>query len=314
MNSLFTGANNPMLFEEMSIFATIAEEGGFTAAAKKLKRSKAYISQKMNKLEDHLGLQLLFRTTRKVSLTEVGRDYLIYCQDITKTAEHADRMVASMKGEMTGRITVSAPYSFGEIMISEVLLKFQDDYPTVQVDLDLSNEIRNLKTDNVDMTIRGGRVIDDDLVAIPLIKRQQLVVATREYLNEFGVPQLPEDLLDHNCVGFRYEMQELGWKFLKEGELVRMQVDGKFSVNSNSLIKKLALKSQGLALIPSYVIHKELQSGELVQVLTDYCEPAFSFYLSYVYQKNLAKKNRVLIDYIKDYFKSYNIEDGLTTQ
>ena len=159
-------------FEEMAIFARIAEKGSFTAAAKSLGRSKAFVSQQLTKLEELLGIQLLFRTTRQLSLTEAGKVYLEYCQDIIRSAAAAKRSIAALQGEMTGSISISATNSFGEIIVSDVLSRFQEKYPDIRIDLDLSDEIRDLKTNDIDISIRGGSVVDDDLVAIPLVKWQ----------------------------------------------------------------------------------------------------------------------------------------------
>ncbi len=114
------------LYDEMAVFATIADKGSFTATAAELGRSKAYVSQQMTRLEDTLGLQLLFRTTRKVSLTEAGQIYLEYCQQIVRSGLHANRAVAALKGDMSGLIKISVPTSFGELMVDEILSEFQD--------------------------------------------------------------------------------------------------------------------------------------------------------------------------------------------
>ena len=138
-------------FDEMAIFAAIAEHGSFTGAAKSLGRSKAYVSQQITKLEETLDIQLLFRTTRKVSLTEAGKVYLSYCQDIVKTAEEAKQSIAALQGEMMGNINVSAPNSFGEIVLSECLLAFQEIYPKIKINLDLSDEIKDLGEELADV-------------------------------------------------------------------------------------------------------------------------------------------------------------------
>ncbi|MBT4889801.1 MAG: LysR family transcriptional regulator [Rhodospirillales bacterium] len=290
-------------FEEMAIFARIAEQGSFTAAAKSLGRSKAYVSQQLTKLEERLGIQLLFRTTRKLSLTEAGKVYLDYCQAIVKSATEARQSIAALQGEMTGSICLSTTSSFGEIMVSEVLSRFQEKYPEVQIDLDLSDEIKDLQAEGIDMTIRGGEVVDENLVAIPLVQWRMFVVATPEYLATHGTPQTPDDLKDHNCIGTKHETTNTGWPFMINGEIKRIKVDGNFTVNRNPMIKKSTLQGKGLAWLPSYVAYREIQSGELVRVLSDYDAPAFTFFLTYVYQKAIPFRNRRLIDFIKEWFE-----------
>jgi DNA-binding transcriptional LysR family regulator len=294
-------------FEEMAIFARIAEHGSFTAAAKSMGRSKAYVSQQMTNLEELLGIQLLFRTTRKLSLTEAGRVYLDYCEAIIKSAAAARQSIAALQGEMTGMIRVSAPDSFGEIIIADILALFQQEYPDIQIDLDLSSELRDLKADNIDISIRGGAVVDDDLVAIPLAKWHMIIVGTPSYFERCGTPQTPVILKNHNCIGTRYETTVTGWPFTIDGAIKRIRVAGDFSVNRNPLIKQAALEGKGLAWLPSYVVHKELQSGELVRVLAEFDAPAFTVYIAYVYQKAMPLRQRRLIDFIKNWFETHKI-------
>ncbi len=289
-------------FNEMAIFASIAERGSFTSAAKSLGRSKAFVSQQLTKLEEKLGTQLLFRTTRKLSLTEAGKVYLDYCQDIVKSAAAARQSIAALQGEMEGSICISATNSFGEIMVSDVLFSFQEKYPNIQINLDLSDDIQDLKENSIDLSIRGGTVVDDDLVAIPLVNWQMFTVGTTAYLEKFGAPETPDDLKAHNCIGSKHETQISGWPYLIDGQIQRIKVAGDFSVNRNPLIKQTALLGKGLAWVPSFVVHQEVASGRLVRVLSDFDPPAFTFYLVYVYQKAMPFRQRCLIDFIKNWF------------
>ncbi len=297
-------------FEEMAIFAIIADKGSFTAAAAEMGRSKAYVSQQITKLEEILGLQLLFRTTRKVSLTESGRVYLGYCQQILQSAEQAKQAVAALQGEMTGEIIITAPNSFGELMAGDVLTKFQDIYPNIKINLDLSDTTRDLKTENVDIAIRGGAVVDEDLVAIPIASRRMLMVGSPEYLQKHGIPKVPEDLMAHNCIAYQESISLNGWPFIVDGKEVRIVVDGDFTVNRNPTIKQLALSGRGLARLPSYVLNRELKSGALIEVLEEYTQSTFRFYLVYLYQKSLPMKNRRMIDFIKSWFQENEISNN----
>ncbi|MCP4981306.1 MAG: LysR family transcriptional regulator [Gammaproteobacteria bacterium] len=295
--------NDP--FNEMAIFASIAEKGSFTAAAKSLGRSKAFVSQQLTKLEEILGTQLLFRTTRKLSLTEAGKVYLDYCQDIVKSATAARQSIAALQGEMEGSICISATSSFGEIIVSDILFSFQEKYPDVQIDLDLSDDIQDLKENGIDLSIRGGTVVDDELVAIPIVTWQMFTVGTTSYLEEYGAPKTPNDLKAHNCIGTKHETTVLGWPYIIDGQIQRIKVAGDFTVNRNPLIKQTALQGKGLAWVPSYVVHQEIMSGQLVRVLSDYDPPAFTFYLVYVYQKAMPFRQRCLIDFIKNWFTEH---------
>lgn len=289
-------------FNEMAIFARIAEKGSFTAAARSLGRSKAFVSQQLSKLEQMLGTQLLFRSTRKLSLTEAGKVYLDYCQDIAKSAAEAKRSIAALQGKMEGLICVSTTNSLGELIISEILLSFQEKYPKIQIDLDLSDDIRDLKENRIDLCIRGGNIVDDELVAIPLLNWQMFTVGTPLYLEKFGTPLTPEDLKAHNCIGHKYEMTELGWPYIIDGQFKRIKVNGAFTVTRNPLIKQISLLGKGLAWMPSYVVEQEIKSGNLIRILENFDPPMSTFYLVYVYQKAIPFRQRCLIDFIKKRF------------
>jgi len=289
-------------FNDMAIFARIAEMGSFTAAAQSLGRSKAYVSQRLSSLEQMLGTQLLFRSTRKLSFTEAGKIYLVYCQDITKSAAEAKRSIAALQGQMEGSIRISATNSFGEVLLLEALLNFQQKYPNIHIDLDLSDDIRDLHDSDIDLCIRGGNVTDEQLVAIPLLNWQMYTVATPQYLDKFSTPATPDDLKAHNCIGLEHEMTVAGWPYIIDGQFRRVTVNGDFSVTRNSLIKHITLAGKGLGWMPSYVLDKELRSGDLVRVLNDFEPPPFTFYLAYVYQKAMPYRQRRLIDFLKDWF------------
>jgi len=286
----------------MAIFASIVEKGSFTASAKSLGRSKAFVSQQLTRLEEKLGTQLLFRTTRNLSLTEAGKVYLDYCQDIVRSASAARQSIAALQGEMEGSICISATNSFGEIMVSDVLFSFQEKYPNIQIDLDLSDEIQDLKENGIDLSIRGGTVVDDELVAIPLVNWRMFTVGTPAYLEKFGAPETPDDLKTHNCIGTKHRTRISGWSYIIDGQIQRITVNGDFTVNRNPLIKHTALLGKGLAWVPSYVVHQEIVSGQLVRILSDFDPPAFTFYLVYVYQKAMPFRQRCLIDFIKNWF------------
>ena len=286
----------------MAIFAAIAEKGSFTAAAKSLGRSKAFVSQQLTRLEEMLGMQLLFRTTRKLSLTEAGKVYLDYCQDIVRSATAAQQSIAALQGEMQGSICISAPNSFGEIMVSEVLFNFQEKYPEIQIDLDLSDDLQDLKEKGIDLAIRDDAVVDDDLVAIPLFNWNMLTVATKAYLDENGTPETPDDLKSHNCIGTKYRTRTAGWSYMIDGQIQRIKVDGDFTVNRNPLIKHTTLLGKGLARMPSYVVQQEIRTGQLIRVLGEFDPPALNFHLVYVYPKAMPFRQRCLIDFIKKWF------------
>ncbi|WP_343562040.1 LysR family transcriptional regulator [Kiloniella sp. b19] len=301
--------NEPL--EKMAIFAAIAEHGSFTGAAQALGRSKSHVSASLSRLEEELGLQLMHRTTRSLSLTEAGKVYLKHCQELVRSAAEGRQAIRSLQEEMVGHISISASPSFGETHVYPLLSAFKELYPQVTINLDQSDGLVDLKSGDFDLAFRGGRVVnpdrgghglDPDLVAIPLVKGHMIVVATPDYLAAEGTPHHPDDLRHHNCIGTDFEVNNLGWPFLIDGEIKRRTVPCDFTVQRNSLIKIRTLQSHGIGWMPSYILDRELRAGELVLLLTDYQSPPFDIYLTYAYQKVLPLRQRRLVDFIKAHF------------
>lgn len=291
-----------MYFEEMATFAAISRHGSMTGAAGELRISKAHVSQQLSRLEEHMQTKLINRTTRKLSLTESGRALLPYCNEILSTMTQAKSHLQSLQGEVRGRLSISCSGSFGKIVVSRILRDFQETYPEIEVNLDINDKLVNLTDQNIDLVFRSRRVLDPDLVALPLVQVRQIIVASPEYLEKHGTPTHPDDLDNHNCVGFEPELRKHGWEFMIDGKIVRKQVDGNFKVNNNGVIKDLALNGLGIAIIPSYEVMDELRAKKLRALLFEYAPPQRHMYLAYLYQRSLPQKIRSCIDFTRQWF------------
>ena len=294
------------LVEEMTTFAVVARAGSFTAAAKELKRSKAYVSLQISRLEEAIGLQLLFRSTRRLELTEAGRAYVSLCSQLLETAEEATRTVDALKGSMKGMIRISVPVSFGQAFLTEIISDFQQAYPDVQIQLELHNAFKDLKVERLELAVRMSSQLEDGLVAIELGELVTPIYGSKAYFSSHGRPETPNDLDQHTVILHSGVDEDGMWPFLTDGNVERQPVNWKMSVNHYPLIREAAISGQGLARLPTYLVRDELKKGTLEPVLNSYLPPSQPIYLVYDYQGVLPLKNRKFIDFVKQWFSSAN--------
>ncbi|WP_207061784.1 LysR family transcriptional regulator [Motiliproteus sp. SC1-56] len=290
------------LIEEMTTFAVVARAGSFTAAAHQLQRSKAYVSLQVSRLESAIGLQLLFRTTRRLELTEAGRAYLDYCAQLLDTVDEAGRAVDALKGSMTGILRLSVPVSFGQVFLTEVITAFQQHYPEVQVQLELHNAFRDLKVQGLDMAVRISSELKADLVAIRIGDLSTPIYGSPSYFARHGRPRAPDDLAKHTAILHNGVDADQRWPMLIDGDIQRHPISWRMSVNHYPLIREAAIQGQGLARLPSYLAEKDVAAGKLDAVLTDFLPPPQPIYLVYDYQGALPLKNRTFIDFTRKWF------------
>jgi DNA-binding transcriptional LysR family regulator len=290
--------------ERMLTFAGVVDAGSFTAAAERLGCSKAHVSQQISRLEDALGVQLLFRTTRRLELTEAGRTFLSYCRQMQNTADSAHRAVDALRGEMTGVIRITMPASFGEAILRDLVTPFLDRYPGIDFQIELENRVTDLRAGHFDMALRTPSPADEDLVALRLTDYQELLCASPAYLERSEPVQLPESLGTHRLLVNRHsDSGDRVWQLHRGAETVEVPVNRQMVMNHYSLLRRAALAGLGIARLPTYLVHEDLKSGRLERVLPEYdaSEP-LPVYLVYPWQRTLPLKNRRFIDFTLERF------------
>ena len=295
------------LVEEMTTFAMVAKTNSFTKAAQQLGKSKTYVSLQVSRLEEAIGLQLLFRTTRHLELTEAGRSYVDYCYQILNTIDEASQAVDVLKGSMRGVIKLTVPVSFGKVFLDDIISGFQLLYPQIQVLLELDNKVQNLKEAEMDMAIRMSTQLNDDLVAICIGELCTPIYASPDYLSQMGTPNLPEELSRYDAILHSKTDRDHHWSLMVNGHVQRIKLSWKLSINNYLLIRDAALESKGLAKLPTYLVKDDVKQGRLVPVLEDFQMSGQPIYLVYDYQGALPLKNRVFIDYVKAWFADHEI-------
>lgn len=292
---------------ELAIFSVVVEEKSFSGAATKLGLSKTVVSKKITALENTLSTQLLYRTTRKLSLTDAGQLLFQHAQGINRQTMDAVNAIQELNNDISGHIVMSVPTISGELLLADVIAKFSVQYPKLTIEMRLENRLVDLVDEGVDLAIRTAVLEDSSLIANHIIQSNWVVCGSPNYLNNAAPLTTLDDLTEHNCL--LYELQSEGsdeWRFSKQGINHRVSVTGSFSSNNAQTLKRAALNNLGIIYVPRCSVHEELLSGELVAVLTDYQPRSLGVYAVYPYTRHKPKKIRLLVNEIKQAY--YNLE------
>ena len=289
--------------DDLAAFAILIEAGSFTLAAQQLGCSKGQLSKRISQLESRFSVVLLQRTTRRLSLTAAGAALLPQAQALVVQVERARQALARLKDDMAGPVRMTVPVSLGETFFDGLLLEFSGKYPEVQIELDLSNNYRDLTRDGFDLAVRSEVGNDERLVARPLLAWHEMTCASPAYLEQYGEPVTPQALAEHRCLLNSHYSGREEWLYHQQHELLRVRVSGPFASNHYSLLKKAALAGAGIARLPSYLLQAELADGRLRWLLRDYQTRRMPMYLVHPYQGGLPKRTQVLADYLIGWFK-----------
>ncbi|MVV51984.1 LysR family transcriptional regulator [Pseudomonas sp. PB120] len=289
--------------DDLAAFAVLIEAGSFTLAAQQLGCSKGQLSKRISLLETRFSVVLLQRTTRRLSLTAAGAALLPQAQALVVQVERARQALARLKDDMAGPVRMTVPVSLGETFFDGMLLEFSHTYPEVQIELDLSNNYRDLSREGFDLGVRSEVGKDERLVARPLLAWHEMTCASPAYLEQYGEPSTPQELAQHRCLLNSHYSGREEWLYHQQHELLRVRVSGPFASNHYSLLKKAALAGAGIARLPSYLLQAELADGRLRWLLRGYQTRRMPMYLVHPYQGGLPKRTQVLADYLIGWFK-----------
>ena len=290
----------------METFAAVVEAGSFTAAAEKLGLSKSFVSKRISLLEAQLGTRLLYRTTRKLSLSDEGSRFYDHCKLIMTEAENAKADVIESQKNPQGKIRITLTQSLLISDVGEVLLKFQQRYPDIELDIIASGRVEDLVEKSIDIALRVGHLQDSTLKSRRLTDCVFHVVASPGYIEKFGQPLHPEDLIHHNCL--RYTGSKVGsrWPFaLANGESIAVNVHGNLSSTDGHFIVKAALDGIGIGFGPNFLYKKYIESGELKLLIPNYYSEKTAVSALYPLNQNLSRRVRLLIDFLTEQLSTY---------
>ncbi|MGI9590366.1 MAG: LysR family transcriptional regulator [Myxococcota bacterium] len=290
----------PIDVNDMLIFAQVAESAGFSAAARALGMPKSTISRRVAELEEALGVRLLQRTTRTLSLTDVGAAYAERCRALRAEVEEANLAVTSAGETPRGRLRVTAPIEIGRRYLAPVVAEFAVRYPEVEVEFELSDVARDLVAEGWDVAIRVGKLEDSSLIARRLGPTQQFVCAAPAYLEARGEPAHPGELRDHDTIVMTSGIGGIPWRFQAEDGPVTVEVEPRLVANDFQAVCELTLAGLGLARLPSWVAREYLESGRLRRVLPDHVPSEVSVFLVYPSRRNLSAKLRRFLELLDE--------------
>jgi len=296
--------NRKDALEGLTIFVQVIESGSFSAAATELGHAVSHISKSMTKLEQRLGARLLNRTTRSLSLTDVGQVYFEKAKQIVNDAREAEQSIHTLQESPSGRLKISLPNSFGQSHLQPVIRDYMLRYPQVKLQIDFSSRLVDLIGEGFDLCVRMGQLKSSNLFSRKLLDFNFYTVASPNYLDQQGIPNTPQDLKQHQAIKYMYNQVPITWDFCSpDGDLMHVEVANKVECNNLPMLKTLALAGVGITRLPSYDCEAEIQRGELVRLLADYDMPNQCAYMVYPHRLHLSAKVRAFVDLASEHFK-----------
>lgn len=284
--------------DAMRAFVSVADLEGFAPAARKLGLSASAVTRLIASLENHLGARLLQRTTRSVTLTDIGARYLERARRILADIEEAEGSAQAERTQPSGRLIVSAPLMFGRLHVGPIMSAYLKKYPEVSAELRLSDRMVNLVDEGVDLAVRIGHLADSSVVARTVGDMRRIVVASPRYLKVHGTPSKPSDLAEHEVIQFSGATSLSEWRFMENGREFRVPNTSRFATNSTDAAVLHAEQGGGLISVLAYQVADALKAGRLRIVLAKYELPPMPIHLVYPTSRLLSAKVRAFADLV----------------
>ncbi|EGQ8470703.1 LysR family transcriptional regulator [Vibrio sp. Vb2880] len=290
----------------LTVFRRVVELGSFKAAAEDLSLSKAAVSKNINELEDYLKSPLINRTTRNMHITDNGQLYYNQVCNILDDLKHADLSVIESSHTLKGSLKISVPMSLGILEINPIICEFMHQYPDLSIEVVMSDQYVDLIDSGIDIAIRGGgELSNSSLRSRKLIDMRRVLCASPEYLSKSSEILKPEDLAHHKCLIYSFSSSARRWLFRNEDEVKEIELQSSsYVVNNGLALKQTACSGHGILLLPDLFVKGELESGELVEVLSMWQADRHSLYVVYPFHKEQSQKVRTFIDFVVKHFEN----------
>lgn len=283
--------------EAMRLFIRVAELGSFAAAAQQLGVARSVVTRQVAALEAHLGVKLMARSTRRLTLTSAGTAYLEKCRVILGLVDAAETDIAAERVAPRGPIRASLPLSFGFARLAPLLLDFAARYPEISLDMDFSDRRVNLIEEGMDLSIRITRRLEPGDVARRIGSGRLLVAAAPDYLARHGRPRQPADLAHHECLGYTAAGSQR-WSFTVDGQTEHVPVRSRISANNGEVLAEAAAQGMGIACQPDFILARFLEAGRLQTVLEEFPVPELGIYAMLPGNRQIPHRVRVLLDFL----------------
>ncbi len=286
--------------KQLESFAAVATKGSLTAVASAEGVAPAVIGRRIDALEQRLGVKLLLRTTRRITLTHEGSAFLEDCQRLLSDIANAEASVSAGGVKASGHLRITAPAGFGRRYVAPLVPRFLALHPEVSLSLNLSDRVVDIVNESYDCSVRVGDLPDSSLVSVRLADNRRLCVATPAYLKRAGTPKHPTDLSRHECLTLSSDAsQTRGWAFTVDGEVVHLRPRGRLDCSDGQVLHAWCSAGLGLAWRSTWEVEQELNRGELVSVLDEFAAPPNGIYAVFPHAKHLALRVRLWIDFLK---------------
>ena len=292
----------------MQAFIDVVDAEGFSAAARRIGRSKALMSKYVRELEDELGILLLNRTTRQFSMTEAGELFYVSASEILQKVGDLQDTVRETGNGLKGRLRLSAPRSLTDLEIGLPIVEFSAEYPEILLDVNLDDRMVDMVEDGFDVAIRISRLADSALIARKLADFRLVLCASPKFVEQYGEPKVPQDLSTIPCIVDTNIKTRNNWTFLSDDNSeISIPVRGVIEANSPEVARRAALAGLGVTFVPEFSITKELTSGALVSLLEDRIPSGGGIYAVYPHRRHMPAKVRVFVDFMAKWFKQNRV-------
>ncbi|MCM2973372.1 LysR family transcriptional regulator [Larsenimonas suaedae] len=291
----------------LKVFSEVAHQGAFTAAAERLSMSRSSVSKHIAFLEQRFGARLLNRTTRRLSLTEAGREVLARTEIILREFSGLEGALHEDQASLSGRLRISAPHAFGTRYLGPILAEYRTRYPAVSLELVLGDRQVDLVEEGFDMALRIGTLNDSTLVARRIGDVRVLLCASPAYLARHGTPEHPWALSRHQGLHYRYARHGQRWHFMRDGNHYNGTPQPGVTANSGEVLRDMAIAGLGLTLQPDFLMNEALADGRLVQVMPEYEHAVLGLYCVYTHRDQMTPRLRSLIEHLRQWFDTHGV-------
>lgn len=291
-------------FENMDTFIRVVEAGSITGAAARLGVAKSAVSRRLKELEEHLGVELFHRTTRRMNLTDTGRAFYHQSVRILEDVLEAELATSQAHGTLKGGLKVALPASFGLMHIGPAINEFSKEHPQIEFDLDFNDREVDLMLEGFDLAIRIANLPDSSLIARRLAPIQTVMCASPSYLKHMGTPQSPDELIEHQCLVYSLLRDWEYWLLADDkGEVIKTKIHPYLKATTGEFLRDAAVEGLGIILVPSFIVYEEIENGRLVPLLKDFSTPQLDAYAIYPQTRHLSQRVRAFVDFLVKRFE-----------
>lgn len=291
-------------FENMDTFIRVVEAGGISGAADRAGIAKSAVSRRLKELEEHLGVQLFHRTTRRMNLTDTGRVYYHQCVRILEDVLEAELATSQAHGTLKGKLKVALPSTFGLMHMGPAINDFLQEHPQVEFELDFNDRSVDLMQEGFDLAIRIAILPDSSLIARRLAPIQHVLCASPAYLEKHGTPQTLEELVNHRCLVYSLIRDSEHWIFSSpNGEAEKIKIPPYLKASSGEFLRCAAVDGLGIVQLPSFIVYEEIKQGKLVALLSEHMRSDLNAYAIYPQTRHLSQRVRAFVDFLVERFK-----------